>query len=215
MSIYKLASQNFQLVGSQQPLSMQISVQEPIFVMFKLQGCVGCAAIEPVFSQLSNEDRRVSYGVADLTQNKEIANMSRKSNTIIEKVPHFILYVQGKPKARFVGATKTIESFRKFLSDALIQMQQQPTVQIVNSPPQSFVQNMYGGNQNNGQSYVPEMQNAPRGVNRMLQDGNSVANSAHPSMKQCDPEDKNCLTMPEDIIPHNMPWESDIKSLGL
>jgi thiol-disulfide isomerase/thioredoxin len=215
MSMYKINSQNFQLVGNQPPFSMQISIQEPIFVMFKLQGCVGCAAIEPVFSQLANEDRRVSYGVVDLTQNKEVANMSRKSNTEIQKVPHFILYVQGKPKARFVGTSKTIDSFRKFLSDALLTLQQQPTVQMVNAPPQTFVQNMYGGAPQNNTGYAPEMQNAPRGMNRMLQDGNPIANTAHPSMKQCDPEDKACLTMPEDVVPHNMPWESDIRVLNL
>jgi len=211
MTMYKITTPNFRLVGDQQPFSLQISINEPIFVMFKLQGCVGCAAAEPAFSQLSNEERRVSYGVVDLTQNKDVANMSRKSNTVIEKVPHFIFYSQGKPKARFVGANKTVDAFRKFISDILVNLQQQPTVQLVN-PPQTFVQNMYGGgNQNGNANYNPEMQNAPRGLNKMLQDGNSVANSAHSSMKQCDPEDLACLLMPENVIPHNMPWESDPK----
>jgi len=208
--MYKLTSQHFRLVGDQQPFSLQISIPDHTLVMFKLPGCVGCAAVEPVFSQLSNEERRISYGVVDLGQSKEVANMSRKSNTIIEAVPHFIFYSQGKPKARFRGQDKSLGSFKKFITDILISMQQQPSVQLVN-PPQTFVQNMYGGGNQNGNAYAPELQNPPRGMNKMLQDGNSVASTAHPSMKQCDPDDTACLLMPENVVPHNMPWETDPK----
>jgi len=211
--MYKLTSQNFRLVGDQQPFSLQISIPDNTLVMFKLTGCMGCAAVEPVFSRLSNDERRVSYGVINLSENKEVANMSRKSNTLIEAVPHFIFYSQGKPKARFRGQDKTFDAFKKFISDILLTLQQQPSVQLVN-PPQTFVQNMYGGGNQNGNSYAPDLQNPPRGMNKMLQDGNNVANTAHPSMKQCDPEDLACLLMPENVTPHNMPWETDPKVLN-
>ena len=222
MSLYKLGSQNFQLVGSQNPLVLTVSVQEPIFIMFKLQGCQGCQALEPVFSQLANTDRRVSYGICDLTENKSVAQMSKSSTTHIQKVPSFILYTQGRPRAKFVNAEKKLNDFINFLSGTLAQLQQQPQQQpqMINAPlpQQNFVQqNMYGGQASNGPQHVPDMPNAPRGYNKMMNGGShpTAQNSVHPSMKQCDPDDAECLATPQDLIPHNMPWEDKFRQLDV
>jgi thioredoxin-like negative regulator of GroEL len=193
---------------------------EPIFIMFKLQGCKGCLALEPVFSQLANSDRRVSYGIVDLSEHKSIAQMSDSSTTQIKKVPAFIIYAQGRPKARFISPEKNLNAFMEFISNTLPTLYQQPQTQMIpqqqQPQQQGFVQNMYGGNANTGQQYNPDMGNAPKAVNKMMQGGaHPTAMSAHPSMKQCDPDDAECLAIPHDVIPHNTPWEDKFRQLNV
>lgn len=215
MSIYKLGSQSFQLVGDRNPLTLSISITDPIFVMFKLQGCKGCLALEPIFSQLSSVDRRVSYGVVDLSEHRSIAQMSNSSTTQLKKVPAFIIYSGGRPKARFVGDEKTLDSLMAFINKTLPTLHNNVQQIAYQQPqqPQSFVPNMYGGQPSNGQPHLPDMGNAPRSLNNM-QNNNSVATSVHPGMKQCDPDDAECLAIPHDVIPHNTPWEDKFRQLG-
>lgn len=227
MSIYKLGSQSFQLVGNQNPLVLTVSVQEPLFVMFKLQGCAGCRALEPVFSQLANSDRRVSYGICDLTENKSVAQMSKSSTTFVRTVPAFIIYAGGRPKAWFKSSEKTLNDFINFISGVLPKLHQQlqpsSQPQMIDAPMQqqqfvnqSLNQNMYGGQPSNGPQHVPDMPNAPRGLNRMMNGSHPNAQSSgHPSMKQCDPDDAECLATPHDVIPHNTPWEDKFRQLDL
>jgi hypothetical protein len=232
MSIYKLGSQSFQLIGNQNPLTLAITVTDPIFVMFKLQGCKGCLALEPIFAQLANSDRRVSYGIVDLSEHKSIAQMSNSSSTQLKKVPAFIIYAGGRPKARFNGTEKTLDTLMGFISGVLPTLYQQNMQNMQNMQPQmgmqqqmipqqqmqqqGFVQNMYGGNPGGGQQYNPDMGNAPKAVNKMMQNTpHPNAVSAHPSMKQCDPDDAECLAIPHDVIPHNTPWEDKFRQLNV
>jgi len=205
MSIHQLSTQNFHIVGNQRQ-SLNINYGGNVLVFFKLQGCQGCAAFEPIFHQLSNEDRRVSYGILDLTYNRDIVQLSRSTTTPIQKVPHLILYSEGRPYARFKGE-KNIQSLKNFISDAT--PQQTPQKPSFVQPQQ---QNMYGGPPTRGNVYMPESQ-PPRQAINMANSG-IPAQQAHPSMRQqCEQDNEDCLMIPDQIIPHNMPWESDYKKL--
>ena len=209
MSVHQLSTQNFYVVGNQRQ-SLNIDYSGNVLVLFKVQECQGCAAFEPVFLQLSREEKRASIAILDLTYNREIVHMSRHTTTPIQKVPKLILYVQGRPHARFKG-DKTLQSLRNFITDALQVTQQQPSQQhtFVQQQPQ---QNLYGGPPPQGRAaYMPDIQPPKQAIN-MAQ---GIGGHAHPSMQQqCDPDDTECLMIPDQIIPHNMPWESDFKKLA-
>jgi hypothetical protein len=207
MSIYKITSQNFELTQNK---VLQIKIPDNIFVMFKLQSCVGCSSAEPIFSQMAAKDRRVSYGIVDLTNDRGIIASAKLSSTPIEKVPLFILYTQGRPHAKFKGSNRTYETLENFLTGALSSIQniQQIPYQQPSSNTQSFVPNMYGGQSQETHINAPQIGNGGNSRNG----GPGVV--GHSSMqKQCDPDDEECLKTPDNIIPRNMPWEVDIRKL--
>lgn len=215
MSIYKLGSQSFHLIGDRNPLTLSVSITDPIFIMFKLQGCKGCQALEPIFSQLSSVDKRVSYGIVDLSEHRSIAQMSGNSTTPIKKVPSFIIYSNGRPMARFTGEEKNFNTLTAFITDVLPRIHSANQIQQPQyHQPQSFVPNLYGGQASNGQAHLPDIGNAPKSLSNM-QNKHPVAMNAHPGMKQCDPDDAECLAIPHDVIPHNTPWEDKFRQLNI
>jgi hypothetical protein len=222
MSLRQFTSQDFQIINGQKK-SLNITQGGIYLIFYKIQGCQGCSAFEPIFLQLSTEDKRVNYGILDLTYNRDIIKVSRDTTTVIEKVPHLILYVQGSPRALFKGE-KNLLSLKSFLTGALSQITVQPLPSVdvrgaMHQQPQqqTFVaqqqiplqQNMYGGTQSSTYVNVPDV-TVPSQANKLMQGGSQGAMAVHSSMKQqCDPDDEDCLLMPTNVIPHNMPWESD------
>lgn len=210
MTLYKITSNNFQLIGK----SLQINIPDNIMVMFKQQGCVGCNAAEPAFSQLANSNRRVSYGVIDLTNDKQIISWSRGSTTPIEKVPMFVLYVQGRPHAKFKGTSKTLETLDNFLMGALSTVQQQQVVYTtppnINNQPSQFVNpNLYGGHNHIEPQLPPQQQSR----NDSRNSGPGMP-SVHPSMQnQCAEDDEDCLMKLSGIYAKNMPWDVAINKM--
>lgn len=206
MSVHQLTTQNFHVAG-QQTQSLSINYSGNVLVLFKLQDCPGCAAFEPVFHQLAREETRVVFAVLDLAINRDVGQMSRSTTTPIQKVPHLILYIQGRPHARFTGAQKTFPAIRNFISDAL-----QSSQQNLQQQQHSFVQqNIYGGPQQAPRGFMPEIQ-PPKQAIRMAQ---GLGGYAHPSMQQqCDSDNPNCLMMPNQIVPHNIPWETEKRDMS-
>lgn len=214
MSIVGLSTSNFSVHNQTNGKHLTITIPGNVLVFFKKTGCPGCSVLEPIYAQLSKEDKRVTYGIVDLQYNTAIVSMSRDTSTPIQTVPQLFLYVNGRPHAKFKGA-KSEPSVRKFINDALntVPQNQYPAY---GGGANTFVpsnisnQNMYGGNNYGGNSYAPEI-TAPRQASQIAH-GNQVAMSNHPSMKQqCDPETEDCLMVPADCIPHNLPWESDFR----
>ena len=217
---------------------MTVNVPGNLLVMFKVQGCTGCGAFEPIFHRLANEDSRVSCGVLDITYNRDVVQMSRTTTTAIQRVPHLIMYMDGMPRARFKGK-KDLSSLKSFISEVFST--------VPSHQPQGFVSsqaNPQGGNHPRQQGgyappqtpmlkrdYAPPQQGyAPpqQGYAQPQQGGYAQPHqggyaqpqgmpppTAHPSMaNQCEKgDDGECITIPEKIIPHNMPWESDFKRL--
>lgn len=218
-SVVELNQNHFYVNGQ----NLCVNVPGVILIFFKSQGCQHCKQLEPIFLQFARSNSRISYGIIDLTYNKNVVNISRNTKTPIQTVPQLYLYFEGRPYARFKG-NKNIQSLESFVTNALDMysqsVQQAPQHALApqygqQSAPQErhFVQqNMYGAGSNRG-GYAPDTQSMPRQASGMMQHGgHPVASSAHPSMpQQCDPDDDDCLFVPDQIIPHNMPWESDLR----
>ncbi len=204
MSIYTLGVQNFGLIDG----SMNINVGGLLLVLFKMQGSQESSALESIFAKLPSKNPHVKYAVCDLTYNRNVIDMSRSSTTVIQKPPVIILYVDRKPFALFKGS-KDLTSLDRFVINALKALQeqrakQQPT--FSQPPPQ---QNMYGGppQQRGNSAYIPEIGN--------MNSKTAKASGMHQSLlkQQVDDEDDSSLKMPDNVIPHNLPWESDIVKL--
>lgn len=194
MSVTQLTTQNFTSNGE----TLGISYAGNVMVFFQQDGCPGCAAVFPIFERLAASDSRVSFAAIDLKYNRDVIAMSRNTSTAIQKVPSIILYANGRPHARFKGAPN-YASLVGFIADVV------PTIQAARPTQQpSFVQQQRP-------AYIQPQNNAPR----QQYNGGQQQQAVHPSMQQqCDPDDEDCLMVPKEIIPHNMPWEAEFKKLN-
>jgi thiol-disulfide isomerase/thioredoxin len=207
-NIYTLTSRNFQVIEGQTKNSLCVNVPNQILVFYKTSGCTYCKLLEPIVRQLANEDKRITYGIVDFTNDKAIVKMSRETTTVIETVPQLILYSDGKPYAKFTGE-KNLNSLKSFLTTTLNTIAQKVNQQQF-VPQQQFPQNMYGGQQQSNSSFGPDAQSPPSQAARIAQ-GNQIARTVHASMQnQCDPEKESCIHLPKGITPKNQPWQIDI-----
>ncbi len=217
MSLHQLTTQNFHLVGRQRK-TLNINLQGNVLVFFKMQGCVGCNAFEPVFYQLAGIEKRINYGMVDLTPNRNVINMSRQTNTPIQAVPSLIFYINGRPHAKYNGK-KNIQALRGFIAKAL-QSAPPPVVHQGGGadrgshqsdafmPRQGYQPQQYPGSQ--PKVHMPEGLKSPsmQGIVK----GGGRSNYAY--LNPVDEEDEEKLEMPEHVTPHNMPWESGYKKIG-
>ncbi len=207
--MYNLTSQNFHVMQGT-PSTLALALGNKVFVFFKSPKCNGCESLAPIFSKLARVDNRLTFASIDVTKNNEVIKLSQNTSTPITTVPCLILYNDGIPYARFRGQ-RNESSLISFLNTTLSQL----------DVPQSFVpvqpqqQNMYGGQRAapNQRAFMPDTQSFPSQAKNIA--NNPIASSSHPSMQQCDPEDPDCLMVPKNVIPYNMPWESDFQKYGL
>ena len=237
--IQVLSSGNF-IVSGRQRKTMGLNMGGVVLVYFKSTGSQPCANFEPIFHQLASKDGRIMCAICDVAQYKDIIQMSRDTTTPIQTVPLLILYINGRPHAKFTGQ-KTLESVQKFISDALANNSQAPPQTMSSVHPPQFVadrrapqyppvqsssapyagggsqQNMYGGYNNP----PPQAQPAKGKIwepeighapsmKNVLKSGGS-----HYARINNDPadDDEEKMLMPEGIIPHNKPWEADYARL--
>jgi len=204
------------VIGTRQK-TLGINLQGNVFVFFKMQGCDNCAQFEPIFAQLSKMEGRVNCAILDITKNRDVVVWSRDTNTAITAVPVLILYINGRPHAKFNG-TKNIPSIQTFITKALQtnpagSSSQQFMPQSSHSPhpphPPQGQSNMYGGGygpaqhqygQQDGKFHMPEIGAAPsmKGVIKGYVSGNNVED-----------DDEARLLVPDTVIPHNTPWEAE------
>lgn len=213
--IRPLTSRNFIVVGSRQK-TLGIDLPGNVLVFFKMAGCNNCKLFEPVFADLSNQESRVEHAILDVTQNKEVVIWSRETSTPIQAVPVLILYINGRPHAKFNG-TKNIPSVQNFITKALqSQGTSAPTqqTQFMASPAAAAAAGRGGGmygsapsaaqanaSHQQGKPWMPEIGTAPsmKGI---------VKGAGAPRGFVEDEEDQHLL-IPDSVVPHNRPWEAE------
>lgn len=208
MTVYQLKSQNFKVVGRNRR-TLNISVPGNVLVFFKMDGCRGCQAVEPIFHQLAKLELRINYGVINLSQNREVTMWSRQTSTPIQAVPLLLLYTNGNPLAKFKGK-KNIPALKSFITKALR-----------HAPPPNSGSSSFMGNQgqpqqgNSGvnnrfaQTHVnkPDFESAPsvKGI---------VKGSTNQYLDGVDEDDEELLKLPKEVTPYNVPWESNYRKIG-
>lgn len=233
-SISFLDSSNFVLIGNQNK-SLGVNISGPLLVFFKMPSSPPCQEFEPTFAKLSGTDKRVSYGVIDVQRHKDVVLWSRNTSTPITGVPILILYLNGKPHAKFNG-TKNIPSLQNFISQAL---------QTVSAPSgqKSFMpsgtgrgDNMYGGGapppmdpryqMAGSQGQYPGGASPPGGTPSPGKNMPEIGRA--PSMKgvlkgagppagysvggnYVEDDDNPRLMVPDSVTPWNAPWEAELQ----
>lgn len=202
MPVHGLSEQHFSLVG-QQKKSMILNIsQQPVLVFFKTNECPACSNFEPLFNSLSNNEKRVIFAILNLSQYKNVAKMSTVTTTPISAVPFILLYISGKPFARFTGK-KDVQSLTSFIGKALGQaggggaQGQQTSVmggQQRYVAPQQPSQQQYGG----------PMMSAMNGNKAPVKPMSSGTGSGY-TLDETD--DEECLLTPDAIVPYNVAWQ--------
>jgi thiol-disulfide isomerase/thioredoxin len=227
MSIYQLTSANFSLTGFQRK-SLDINVPGVVLVFFKATTCDGCAAVTPIFNELARVEQSISYASVTVDVYKEIVHLSRQTSAPIMSVPFFILYIDGKPLAKYTGK-KDVMSMRSFIVKAL-QSRPPPEVHQTTFTPQqppmrqggggggmygnggySHPQMAPGGRGQEPSYHTPEMSNAPN-LKNIIKGG---ASTQYAYLNNgVEEEDDEVLLVPKMVTPHNVPWESAYRKVG-
>lgn len=230
MSIHNLTDRNFQVVGHNRK-TLNINLPGNVLVFFKMDGCKGCGAFEPLFYQLSREDQRASYAIVNLSNARNVINMSRATGTPIQAVPYILLYVNGSPLARYKG-NKNLPSLKAFITKVLrhappaqqshqgfMPQQAQDGHQRgmygnggYSHPPMGPQQGHAGYSQQaqHGKIHMPEIGNAPN-MQGVIKGGQT---SQYAYLNDMEEEDEERLLLPGQVTPHNVPWESAYKKMG-
>jgi len=208
MSIHQLTSQHFTIVGRQRK-ALSLQMGGAVLVFFKMQSCQGCAAFEPIFNQLAAEDRRVGYAVIDIGVYRDVVGMSRQTTTPIQTVPTIILYIEGRPHAK--PKKKDIMSLRSFLSGALSKAPPQAAAAASRPSQQPFMPNQQYP-QPQQKYYQPEMDGRMPSMKGVRGGGNGQ--SMYAQLNQADEDDDMKMLIPEQITPHNKPWDSGYRKMG-
>lgn len=195
-----LSSQNFNVVGNPKR-TLRVNVDGNLLVFFKMESCGACSQFLPIFNQFSSQENKVKCAIADISQDRNIINMSRSTTTPINAVPFIVLYVNGAPLAKYNGQ-RTITAMKSFLAKALGQHQNQ--TQQNNNFMSNYQQKEDYSSQN---YYSPEMGNNPQA--KFRGDGHNYSGFVD---EEDDDEEK--LLMPTQVTPHNVPWESSYKKMG-
>lgn len=206
-----LNGSNFMILGTRQK-SLGINIQGSVLVLFKMQNDPNCAAFEPVFSKLASQENRVMFAILDLAHNRDVAKWSMETSTQIRAVPLLILYINGKPHAKFNGA-QNVSSVQGFITKALGAAMGTPASvhSQTSGVPSSFMpsQNMYGGqnySQQQKKSWEPDIGKAPS-LKGIIKGGvpKGFAGNGY------EEEDEPRLLIPDTVIPHNTPWEAELQ----
>jgi len=215
--IVQLSDTHFSLVGRQKK-AMVVNFSDPILIFFKMPPnmCQGCAAFMPVFKQLSESDRRVAYGVLDVSTYRNVVMMARETTTPINNVPSLILYINGKPHTRFNG-NKNVQHLSSFITKSL-----ESAMTAKQTPVQSQSNNMYGGMSAPPpqQNFGTPMQQQNQQTKPWMPEFGSVPPSGikgqggrGAQQRDLDDEDDRLL-IPANVVPYNTPWEGDYRTLN-
>ena len=103
---------------------------KPVLVLFYKEGCASCLALMPTINQLAQEyDGRATVGqYMILTFVFGVTSQDVKNRYDVVLVPHVVLMVNGKEKARWI-MEYNIDAYRKVLDEAT-----QPTRQAARTP---------------------------------------------------------------------------------
>lgn len=209
-SILYLEKNNFVIIGTRDKV-LGINLEGIVLVYFKMSGDKNCASFDPTFARLAQKDQRVTCAILDVTSNRDVVVWARQTKTPISAVPLLILYVNGRPHAKFNGA-KNERSLESFITGAL-----QPVRDV--APRQDFMRgpahapapaptmhrgaNMYGGEGGGQKAWEPEIGKAPsmKGI---------IKGGGRGHMNMVEDEEEPMLLIPDGIVPHNTPWEAEM-----
>ena len=210
--------------------------QKPMIVVF--MGSADNNSIEfmrRVYGKFVSADNRIAHGILDISTFPDIVRKARDTSTPITSIPLFIVYINGRPIAKFLGAAN-----ERVLSESLTEALKSVTPQGGQGQrqPQGSSGARTGEYQQGGGGGGGWAAAAPQPAPRGGGGGNYVYSAPPPpgggggggrpyvpdigndgpprgalkgqgNMGAADMTDDNQLMMPDEIIPYNRPWTAD------
>lgn len=222
MAIGKLSSRNFSVSGTTKKTMNLLGVQGQALVFFKADNnrCKGSAAFEPEFLRLASNNN-MFYGIANVSEFREIPMMAKNTNTPILAVPLVIYYIEGVPKVKFNAQSLTIKNITSSIAKIQDEMHQQQQYQ--QQAPQQQQHGYYAPAQPKGNNpFLQQTQfnfahtgasrpggksHAPRGFYYPSE----LGQDDRKSLFNIDDLDTQ-LEIPGNVTPYNTPWQNEIKS---
>lgn len=91
-------------------------------ILFYSTQCPHCHTFIPCFKRLGGTIGGCQFGMINISKNREVVMMSKKTIAPIEYVPYVVLYVNGIPFMRYDGPQDERE-IRNFVTDVANQLQ--------------------------------------------------------------------------------------------
>lgn len=202
-AISALSDAHFQVANQ----TLYLKAKGTVVVMFKANQCNRSAIAEKEYMRLTTDRELagVNLCILNLTNFRKVGTLSQNTSTPITDTPKFFLYVDGVPRARHKGDQFTAIALKTFILGAIA------SVNNAQAAEQSaFVDTsrggIYGTSQPQRSVQQPQIAYQQPQQQKLQVNHSSMAN-------QCDPDDDKCLKSPDSVIPHNTPWEVDIRKL--
>ena len=206
MSIISLSTQDFYLTG-RRSRTLNIKLGGFVLVFFKMQECKWCGSFNKVFHQLAQQDKRVQYAVCDLTSNRQVAAMSKNTNSPIRTVPWIVFYADQIPIAKISGF-KQLGSVKDFIGRGIQEATSRKQRQVF-MPQQG---NVYGDHQRpppkQSKYYKPDMEQ-PSSMKNAIREGTKYA-----YLGDHEKSNDEKILIPENVTPHNKPWEGQYRKMS-
>lgn len=115
-----LGEQDFYFAQSAKGVVVCCTQKAPTFVMFHADPsiCKFCDLAKPEFMQLHQIISGAKFGLCNLSRCRGLYERSKQSITPLDKVPLFILFVNGRPFMNYTGE-KQLKHFAEFMQQAL------------------------------------------------------------------------------------------------
>jgi thiol-disulfide isomerase/thioredoxin len=113
-SLLFLSSDDFTLEHGQNGPIICHGIKGFSLVLFYSTQCVYCKQLVPIFKRLPALVNGCQFAMINVSVNKEVVHMGKKSITPITYVPYLLLYINGRPYMRYDGPPNEHE-IRKFI----------------------------------------------------------------------------------------------------
>ena len=98
-----LTSQDFLTTSEKAGNLLCINMDGLSLVLFYSTKCDHCHSLIPIFKQLPNIVSGCKFCMINVTNNKQVVQMSKNTVAPLTYVPYIVLYVNGKPFMRYDG----------------------------------------------------------------------------------------------------------------
>jgi hypothetical protein len=212
MPIQQVNSSHFKIIG-QRSKTLSILLGGNLLVYFTTSNeSDGCRQFDDIFKQLASSEKRLQYVVCDVARDVNIVRMSNETTTPIKSVPFVIIYINNMPKAFMPGSN--LQKMRVFIND-IIQREsvaqspsQTPIAQTTTYTDARGPSGLYGNKPPNSKINQPEIGEPPS-----LKSLRGNGKTSYAPLGAVDDAEDVKLTLPGNVLPYNVPWESQYKEL--
>ena len=204
--VQQLSSNNFNVTQRNSKSYLNVNIQDIVLIFFKMDNCEGCKAFEPIFHHLSKEEKSIEFANINISNNRNVASLSRQTTTPITSVPYLLLFFNGVPYAKYNGK-RNIQNLKSFINKIV------PTL-ASNNRNNRFMPNNSSQFQNNNQPQNNYQNYQTAGANTKIDNNQHVDRGLNEyEIKDVDNEDDSKLLIPSMVIPYNVPWEVSYKKM--